>query len=120
MVNVTVGRGRGAVDAGEVAGLVAWVGAVVGTAITAGWVVAVVGRAVVDGDSSTSSSSSSSSTTVVVDRNPEEEPDPDEATIRHALEGNLCRCTGYHNIVRSVRAAAEKLAAGAQPEPLPR
>ena len=50
----------------------------------------------------------------------QEEPDPDEATIRHALEGNLCRCTGYHNIVRSVRAAAEKLAAGAQPEPLPR
>ena len=44
---------------------------------------------------------------------------PDEATIRHALEGNLCRCTGYHNIVRSVQAAAAKLAAGAQPEPLP-
>ena len=46
-----------------------------------------------------------------------EEPDPDEATIRHALEGNLCRCTGYHNIVRSVQAAAGKLAAGAEPEP---
>ncbi len=48
----------------------------------------------------------------------QEEPDPDEATIRHALEGNLCRCTGYHNIVRSVQAAAGKLAAGAEPEPL--
>jgi aerobic carbon-monoxide dehydrogenase small subunit len=32
--------------------------------------------------------------------------DPDEATIRHALHGNLCRCTGYHGIVESVRAAA--------------
>jgi carbon-monoxide dehydrogenase small subunit len=48
----------------------------------------------------------------------QEQPHPDEATIRHALEGNLCRCTGYHNIVRSVQAAADKLAAGAQPEPL--
>ena len=47
-----------------------------------------------------------------------EDPDPDEATIRHALEGNLCRCTGYHNVVTSVRAAAAKLAAGAEPEPL--
>ncbi len=35
-------------------------------------------------------------------------PAPDEAAIRHALEGNLCRCTGYHNIVRAVRAAAVK------------
>jgi len=32
--------------------------------------------------------------------------DPDEATIRHALEGNMCRCTGYHNIVAAVQAAA--------------
>jgi carbon-monoxide dehydrogenase small subunit len=32
---------------------------------------------------------------------------PDDATIRHALRGNLCRCTGYETIVRSVRAAAE-------------
>jgi carbon-monoxide dehydrogenase small subunit len=30
----------------------------------------------------------------------------DEASIRHGLEGNLCRCTGYHNIVRAVEAAA--------------
>ena len=33
-------------------------------------------------------------------------PKPDEATIRHWLEGNICRCTGYHNIVKSVQAAA--------------
>jgi carbon-monoxide dehydrogenase small subunit len=33
-------------------------------------------------------------------------PDPSEEDIRHALKGNLCRCTGYHNIVKSVRAAA--------------
>jgi carbon-monoxide dehydrogenase small subunit len=44
-----------------------------------------------------------------------EEPDPDEATIRHALEGNLCRCTGYQPIIRSVQLAATKLAAGEQP-----
>ena len=36
---------------------------------------------------------------------------PSNEQIRHALEGNLCRCTGYHNIVRSVQAAA---AAGAR------
>ena len=35
-----------------------------------------------------------------------ETPDPSEAEIRHALEGNLCRCTGYQNIVAAVRAAA--------------
>ncbi|MDL2398261.1 (2Fe-2S)-binding protein [Rhizobium mayense] len=32
----------------------------------------------------------------------------DEQTIRHELEGNLCRCTGYHNIVEAVLMAAEK------------
>jgi aerobic carbon-monoxide dehydrogenase small subunit len=32
--------------------------------------------------------------------------DPSEEEIRHALEGNLCRCTGYQNIVKAVRAAA--------------
>ncbi len=47
-----------------------------------------------------------------------EDPDPDEATIRHALEGNLCRCTGYHNIVKSVQSAAKKLAANAEPAPI--
>jgi carbon-monoxide dehydrogenase small subunit len=36
-----------------------------------------------------------------------ENPRPSEEEIRHALEGNLCRCTGYHNIVRAVQAAAE-------------
>jgi carbon-monoxide dehydrogenase small subunit len=35
-----------------------------------------------------------------------ENPDPSEEEIRHALEGNLCRCTGYQNIVKAVRAAA--------------
>jgi len=35
-----------------------------------------------------------------------DEADPSEDAIRHALEGNLCRCTGYHNIVRAVRQAA--------------
>ncbi|KPK26192.1 MAG: carbon monoxide dehydrogenase [Betaproteobacteria bacterium SG8_40] len=33
-------------------------------------------------------------------------PDPDEAQIRDGLEGNLCRCTGYHNIVKAVKAGA--------------
>ena len=36
-------------------------------------------------------------------------PNPGEAEIRHALEGNLCRCTGYHNIVRAIQYAAEKM-----------
>jgi carbon-monoxide dehydrogenase small subunit len=36
----------------------------------------------------------------------QENPSPTESEIRHALEGNLCRCTGYHNIVRAVEAAA--------------
>ena len=35
-----------------------------------------------------------------------EHPDPSEDEIRHALEGNLCRCTGYVNIVKAVREAA--------------
>ena len=35
-----------------------------------------------------------------------ENPHPSEEQIRHALEGNLCRCTGYHNIVRAVQTAA--------------
>ena len=33
-------------------------------------------------------------------------PDPSESEIRHGLEGNLCRCTGYHNIVKAIAAAA--------------
>ncbi len=37
-----------------------------------------------------------------------ENPHPTEAEVRLGLEGNLCRCTGYHNIVKSVLAAADK------------
>ena len=37
-------------------------------------------------------------------------PAPTEQQVREGLEGNLCRCTGYHNIVRAVLAAAEALA----------
>jgi len=37
-------------------------------------------------------------------------PRPSDEEIRTGLEGNLCRCTGYHNIVRAVHSAAEKLA----------
>jgi carbon-monoxide dehydrogenase small subunit len=33
---------------------------------------------------------------------------PSSDDIRHAIEGNLCRCTGYHNIVRAVQHAAEQ------------
>jgi carbon-monoxide dehydrogenase small subunit len=36
----------------------------------------------------------------------EENPDPSEDEIRRGLEGNLCRCTGYQNIVEAVKAAA--------------
>jgi carbon-monoxide dehydrogenase small subunit len=43
-----------------------------------------------------------------------EHPDPSEEEIRHGLEGNLCRCTGYQNIVQAVRSAA--LAMGTHPE----
>jgi aerobic carbon-monoxide dehydrogenase small subunit len=37
-------------------------------------------------------------------------PRPTEAQIRHDLDGNLCRCTGYHNIVKAIQYAAEKMA----------
>ncbi len=36
-------------------------------------------------------------------------PNPTEEEIRHGLEGNFCRCTGYHNIVKSIQQAAEQL-----------
>jgi carbon-monoxide dehydrogenase small subunit len=36
-------------------------------------------------------------------------PKPSEEDIRHGLEGNLCRCTGYQNIVAAVKSAAEKM-----------
>jgi carbon-monoxide dehydrogenase small subunit len=47
-----------------------------------------------------------------------EDPGPTPEEIRHGLEGNICRCTGYHNIVLAVQAASRALAAGAGPEPL--
>jgi carbon-monoxide dehydrogenase small subunit len=40
-------------------------------------------------------------------------PNPDEQAIRAGLEGNLCRCTGYHNIVKAVQYAAKQMAASA-------
>jgi carbon-monoxide dehydrogenase small subunit len=43
-----------------------------------------------------------------------ENPRPSEAQIQHALEGNLCRCTGYVNIVAAVKQAADVMAGGAQ------
>ena len=39
-----------------------------------------------------------------------ENPDPSEAEIREGIEGNLCRCTGYQNIVRAVQSAARTMA----------
>ncbi len=38
-----------------------------------------------------------------------ENPKPTEAEVRHYLEGNICRCTGYHNIVKSVIAGARAM-----------
>jgi carbon-monoxide dehydrogenase small subunit len=40
-------------------------------------------------------------------------PDPDEHEVREGIEGNLCRCTGYQNIVRAVQGAAQKMKPGA-------
>ena len=40
-------------------------------------------------------------------------PNPTEEEIRHGLEGNLCRCTGYHNIIKSIKAAAVSTQGGA-------
>ncbi|MEO8228163.1 MAG: (2Fe-2S)-binding protein [Chloroflexota bacterium] len=39
-------------------------------------------------------------------------PDPTDDEIRHAIEGNICRCTGYHNIVAAIREAAATIRAG--------
>ena len=39
-------------------------------------------------------------------------PNPDEHTIREELEGNICRCTGYHNIVKSIAAGAAAMRRG--------
>jgi aerobic carbon-monoxide dehydrogenase small subunit len=50
----------------------------------------------------------------------ERNPDPSEQDVREALAGNLCRCTGYHNIVKAVLAAAKAPARGdAAPPPPP-
>jgi carbon-monoxide dehydrogenase small subunit len=38
----------------------------------------------------------------------ERNPKPSEDEIRHAIEGNFCRCTGYHNIVKAVQHAAQQ------------
>jgi carbon-monoxide dehydrogenase small subunit len=46
-----------------------------------------------------------------------ENPDPTDAEIREGLEGNLCRCTGYQNIVRAVHDAAAAIRASGTPEP---
>jgi carbon-monoxide dehydrogenase small subunit len=45
-----------------------------------------------------------------------ENPDPTEAEVREGLEGNFCRCTGYHNIVRAVLAAASSGNRASDPE----
>ena len=45
----------------------------------------------------------------------EDDPDPEEAEIRHQLKGNICRCTGYQNIVSAVETAAEKTDDAAEP-----
>jgi carbon-monoxide dehydrogenase small subunit len=42
--------------------------------------------------------------------------EPDEATIREELKGNICRCTGYHNIVKAIAAGARAMAAEVSPE----
>jgi aerobic carbon-monoxide dehydrogenase small subunit len=39
-------------------------------------------------------------------------PNPTEKEIREGLEGNLCRCTGYHNIVKSIEAGAKAMRGG--------
>jgi carbon-monoxide dehydrogenase small subunit len=40
--------------------------------------------------------------------------DPTDDEIRHAIEGNICRCTGYQNIVAAIRAAAATMRDGAK------
>jgi carbon-monoxide dehydrogenase small subunit len=45
-------------------------------------------------------------------------PHPTEEQIRAGLEGNLCRCTGYHNIVKAVKAAADKMSEATPAEPV--
>ncbi len=49
----------------------------------------------------------------------QENPDPTEEEIRWGLSGNLCRCTGYVNIVKAVQYAAGKMRAQQEPELAP-
>ena len=46
-----------------------------------------------------------------------ENPNPSEEEVRHTLEGNLCRCTGYHNIVKAVLDAAKSKRGAIQQQP---
>ena len=46
-------------------------------------------------------------------------PAPTDAEIRHAIKGNLCRCTGYHNIVNAIRTAATEMRGAATPQRAP-
>ena len=46
-------------------------------------------------------------------------PDPTEEDVRHGIAGNLCRCTGYHNIVKAILDAARTQREGRVPEPGP-
>ena len=46
-----------------------------------------------------------------------ENPNPSEEEVRHTLEGNLCRCTGYHNIVKAVLDAAKSKSGAIQQQP---
>ena len=46
----------------------------------------------------------------------EENPDPSEGEIRYGISGNLCRCTGYQNIVKAIRAAAHEMSAAKEVE----
>lgn len=43
-----------------------------------------------------------------------ENPRPSEHEVRHYLEGNICRCTGYHNIVKAILAAADEMAGASE------
>ncbi|HEY3127202.1 MAG TPA: (2Fe-2S)-binding protein, partial [Candidatus Limnocylindria bacterium] len=49
----------------------------------------------------------------------ERNPAPTDADIRHAIKGNLCRCTGYHNIVSAIRSAATEMRGATTPMKAP-
>ena len=48
----------------------------------------------------------------------DEHPDPDDETIRHGIEGNICRFTGYNSILTSVHDAAKRIERGDTPQPI--